>query len=1173
MRRESKKFPMPFKCVRVYNLRYDDMAGPEVLMFMESARRKIRIGGTGLSSRSAGRERGSALLIVLAFIVILAVVLTAFLSNSQRAFKQSESSSTILKTQLLGQVAAEAIIGDLREEMRAGADEYPAEGAVMKVSQPWAMVPSRVVKDSTMLTNPDYANLVKQSISGKGFYPGNSPAVYTGTAASRALATSTLSPSKNQRVVSAVRWDRPRLLGGANGLAQFTDQQVPDWILITRNGAAENAADVGEVADGNPANLDFILGRFAFNIYRVDGLLDINVAGFPPGEAADAVGKGSQAWADLRALPGLENDTSVSALVNWRNKLTKSDFPAMIGGLAPGATSSVTPGTWGEPGGFLLPYSDGSQTDNRFFGRQDLLHYFDHQFGTSGDERDALPFLTTFSADLNQPSLRPDKLRPRVERNALGGGNDAHGDAANPENLQINPPFLDVQDGSDEPVVKQRFPLERLKYLVPDPPDATKARILEYFGLTWSNGSWVYSEGAPIKRLSALNGAKPNMIQLLKAAIEAGSLGGQLNYGEPRATYLMDRDSSIDYQVIRIAASLIDQYDSDGYPTCIDFGGYTVCGVEDIPYLYGLRATSYRQQQLNMATDVSGTNKPTIGSSGLYRHVVMIQPIVWNPHSPSAGGNRPSQFRITANTRGAIDVQPQSRKVWWHNGDSYYSDWPSTTGDPRDTSVPRSFSPMQDYMTFTISSNNQDMAAFREPYTLKAPNYPQGSNARAFDQSGEILETTLGVTEQNDTAAGENSTRAIGFRAGWVWGGPWLAASISGTSTTWMQEGNIDTNGIDFDLQYQTASGDWVTYDTYEKFTSQSFRLDRASSGVTAVNPRNARYFLRADPRTDRYGTRIALLMPNATGWPQGQSLRIDAGPGVAIASGWPSDPAKFNFTVNADKYLGLLSSNKANDVLKYDDPDGVHRLAMGGYSDGVTGLPMALGNMASRPVVLNRPFRSVAELGAVMRDQPWKQLDFFTPESGDAALLDIFCLYEPKDADAEPIVAGRVNLNTARPEVIKALLKGVEQQTGDILGDVETAAVAQAVVDWTTSTDTLRGPLRNRSELAGRFVQESPPGTYVYSGVSSAIGDALSTTSRAIPQRRQNILRALVDPGTTRTWSFLIDLIVQDGRFTKPGAVAGDFVVRGEKRYWIHVALDRFTGKVILERVEEVNE
>jgi hypothetical protein len=37
--------------------------------------------------------------------------------------------------------------------------------------------------------------------------------------------------------------------------------------------------------------------------------------------------------------------------------------------------------------------------------------------------------------------------------------------------------------------------------------------------------------------------------------------------------------------------------------------------------------------------------------------------------------------------------------------------------------------------------------------------------------------------------------------------------------------------------------------------------------------------------------------------------------------------------------------------------------------------------------------------------------------------------------------------------------------------------------------------------------------------------------------------------------------------------SLQNDFVVEGEQRYWVHVAIDRVTGKVIDKRIEVVNE
>src|SRR5207244_3369930 len=77
------------------------------------------------------------------------------------------------------------------------------------------------------------------------------------------------------------------------------------------------------------------------------------------------------------------------------------------------------------------------------------------------------------------------------------------------------------------------------------------------------------------------------------------------------------------------------------------------------------------------------------------------------------------------------------------------------------------------------------------------------------------------------------------------------------------------------------------------------------------------------------------------------------------------------------------------------------------------------------RPLILagafqNGVFQSVAELGHVYRDQPWKTLKFtsassdpnFPMKSADAGLLDIFTLHESS------MDAGKTSLNTKQPPV-----------------------------------------------------------------------------------------------------------------------------------------------------------
>jgi very-short-patch-repair endonuclease len=52
-----------------------------------------------------------------------------------------------------------------------------------------------------------------------------------------------------------------------------------------------------------------------------------------------------------------------------------------------------------------------------------------------------------------------------------------------------------------------------------------------------------------------------------------------------------------------------------------------------------------------------------------------------------------------------------------------------------------------------------------------------------------------------------------------------------------------------------------------------------------------------------------------------------------------------------------------------------------------------------------------------------------------------------------------------------------------------------------------------------------------------------------------------------------MIDIIAQSGRYPANATGLDQFMVDGEQRYWVHVAIDRFTGQVIDRQVEVVKQ
>jgi hypothetical protein len=66
---------------------------------------------------------------------------------------------------------------------------------------------------------------------------------------------------------------------------------------------------------------------------------------------------------------------------------------------------------------------------------------------------------------------------------------------------------------------------------------------------------------------------------------------------------------------------------------------------------------------------------------------------------------------------------------------------------------------------------------------------------------------------------------------------------------------------------------------------------------------------------------------------------------------------------------------------------------------------------------------------------------------------------------------------------------------------------------------------------------------------------------------------RAISFVSPTRVWNLLIDVTAQSGRYPPTANNLSQFVVEGEKRYWLHIAIDRFTGEVIDQQLAAVYE
>ena len=205
---------------------------------------------------------------------------------------------------------------------------------------------------------------------------------------------------------------------------------------------------------------------------------------------------------------------------------------------------------------------------------------------------------------------------------------------------------------------------------------------------------------------------------------------------------------------------------------------------------------------------------------------------------------------------------------------------------------------------------------------------------------------------------------------------------------------------------------------------------------------------------------------------------------------------------------------------------------------------------------VLQRPFQNVGELGYAYNPVTGNTLDFRTAGSSDAVLLDFFT-YNTTNNTATyglpyPFRAGTVNINTRNSAVIAALLKGALPNEPATTGGVSSGTATTAANLITAATNTQ--PAMNRQDLAR---------------LAATVGTTIGST----PEQQETVARALSDTTQTRTWGLLIDLIAQTGRYAPGETDLRKFVVEGEQHYWVHVAIDRFTGWVIDKQIEVINE
>jgi hypothetical protein len=680
-------------------------------------------------------QRGIALVITMALVILLSFMVIAFFSMVTTNRQIENTSAGGVTARLLAEGAVGAIQADLRQEIITGSTAVGSgNSTVYYPITPANMVPLRAVNFPP--NSPDlFANVVKQS--GKVFAPG-------ATIFNTASSAKSTEPANNGRLVSAARWSAPMLTG-----AEFTTGHAPNWIFVNPTGysATPNASTIG---------------RIAFNVYDVGGLLNINASGFAPAEGATTYSaemhrKGMTTWADLREVPGI-NRNAFAAQDSWPAKWRLTgDWGS---GTNPNAFSlfSADPdasAAYYERTGWRTAFLNpgGEKSDRVFASRQDLIRYakaYPATFTKNGNLITGLQHLTHWSRWNNTPTFRHDETRtytkPVIGGGVTAGGNDYNNEtarkAANPffpavkvatafqrktldraGNL-INRPAAAGTAQPGEPLVKYRFPLNRLALMKRTTTGVgTNHPIYWAFGLTRGNNvsdPWIYSALNSSDRIASLEqvvaqNREPNFFELLKAAIHAGSLGKASGAG---AIVSRDNlDGNLDLQVWRLGANLIDQYDADSFPTIIrlppgtswDDADYIGSGTMKVK-IYGIESLPQVQGVLACWRWTSNQNPSSTPHGG----TVIMQPVLWNPHDITTyqdpGSGTPIKFRVWAYAR---DLQMNSTVA-------------STTTPNRDNSI----------VEFEVNP-----AAFREP-NLIAREARDGINAAGIGALSWIIDNS-----------------------------------------------------------------------------------------------------------------------------------------------------------------------------------------------------------------------------------------------------------------------------------------------------------------------------------------------------------------------------------------------------------------------------------------------
>jgi hypothetical protein len=362
-----------------------------------------------------------------------------------------------------------------------------------------------------------------------------------------------------------------------------------------------------------------------------------------------------------------------------------------------------------------------------------------------------------------------------------------------------------------------------------------------------------------------------------------------------------------------------------------------------------------------------------------------------------------------------------------------------------------------------------------------------------------------------------------------------------------------------FELQVEgwPAAGNWRTYQKWTGCANTTPLQYQATTNPQDNTGLQSPEFITLDPRTLRFGvwgnagnqtTPATTYIPILTTLDLSVGMPPPTGIYETVTALYPNGP-KLASSTSPNLYL---YANNADATVNYTDLDSVQR-----QGDSLTPssppytTAMQPTNSPDRPQILDRPLQSLAELGRVFRDQPWKTLDFTKASSPDAGLLDVLTLHDSANEGGKTSIYTRYNFILTA--MLSQAIKRLSGAAGDVISQTDRDNIVSAILNMINTNSPQ--PVIRKTDLVSQLA-----------GNSTVIG-------LGNKEARESVTRAFSDATQTRTWNLMIDVIAQSGRYPANASTLAGFMVEGEQHYWVHVAIDRFTGEVVDKQIEVVNE